>query len=140
REAAQAEAARKVAQAEAARAEAARADAARRKAQVEAARSRDAGNNARPPSPQAPINAKAKPPAALPKIELLAKSETASAMPRPPAPRPRPAPAGGAVVGRYALQENANALRDYYRSQNVRVAIEQITANGRPMYQVRIWR
>ncbi|MBL8248350.1 MAG: SPOR domain-containing protein, partial [Candidatus Competibacter sp.] len=47
---------------------------------------------------------------------------------------------GGTVAGSYALQENASALRDYYRSQNIRAAVESIMVNGRPMYRVRIWR
>ncbi|MEI2783432.1 MAG: hypothetical protein V9H25_20235 [Candidatus Competibacter sp.] len=85
----------------------------------------------------------------MPKIELLAKSEAPTATPRPAPPAAAPAPThpqqpasagGGTVAGSYALQENANALRDYYRSQNVRAAVERINANGRPMYQVRIWR
>jgi hypothetical protein len=44
------------------------------------------------------------------------------------------------VVGSYALRENANALRDYYRSQKVRSEVEQTMAGARPMYRVRIWR
>ncbi|HRE56126.1 MAG TPA: hypothetical protein PLP22_15215, partial [Candidatus Competibacter sp.] len=97
-----------------------------------------------PPAP-APAPVRVKPTPALPKIELLAKSEPVAALPpqRPPAPvvRSQPAPTGtSTVAGRYALQENANALRDYYRSQNIRVAVEPINVNGRPMYQVRVWR
>ncbi|MFZ1862361.1 MAG: hypothetical protein WAV81_17105, partial [Candidatus Competibacter sp.] len=146
REEARAEAARKTAQAEAARTEAARAETARRKAQTELASAREL-NTTRSATPSA-NTAKTNPAVVpLPKIELLAKSESISpAPPRPVAPatsRPQlqPAPAGaGTVAGRYALQENANTLRDYYRSQNIRVAIEQISVNGRPIYQVRIWR
>ena len=79
-------------------------------------------------------------------IPGTASREPATPSAAPP-PRPQPAPAapasssgGGAVVGSYALQENAYALRDYYRSQNVRAGVERVTINGRPMFQVRIWR
>ena len=109
-----------------------------------------------PPSAQSP---KATPPKAtpppestLPKIHLLAKSEIPTTTPRPPAPqssqslpstaKPQTAPpiGGGTVAGSYVLPENANALRDHFRNQNVRVAVERVTVNGRLMYQVRIWR
>ena len=132
--AAQADAAQKTEQAEAARREAARAETARKAAQTESA----------------------KPAVTLPKLQLVSRAEsTATARePGPPsptatAPAPRSAPnlppssapvSGGTVAGSYALQENATALRDYYRSQNIRAAVEQITVNGRPMYRVRIWR
>ena len=129
--------AQKSAQAEIARTETARAEAARRTAQAETAPARTG----------TPVSeaARSKPSAALPKIELVSRAE--------PAPRSAPAPlrsesaastssplSGGAVVGSYALQENAYALRDYYRSQNVRAGVERVMANGRPMYQVRVWR
>ncbi len=127
--------------------EAARAEAARRKAQAEATRVGIA--NTRPEAPRTD-SVRPKPPAALPKIQLVAKSEPPTTAARPPAasapaatpPRPQPPPpsAGGAVVGSYALRENANALRDYYRSQKIRVAVEEFVANGRPMFRVRIWR
>lgn len=82
----------------------------------------------------------------LPKLQLLAKSENPSVTASrptisPPIARPQPSTGGpGVVAGNYVLQENANSLRDYYRNQNVRVAIERVTVNGRQMYQVRIWR
>jgi len=44
------------------------------------------------------------------------------------------------VVGGYALRENANALRDYYRGQKIRAVVEESVVNGRPLYRVRIWR
>jgi hypothetical protein len=87
-----------------------------------------------------------KPSNRLPKIHLLAKSENPSALltrPATPAPATRPqsnAAGPGVVAGNYVLQENANSLREYYHNQNVRVAIERVTVNGRQMYQVRIWR
>ncbi len=131
RKAAQAEAARKAAQAEAARRETARAEAARKAAQATARR-------ADPPKPAAP----------LPKLELIARSEApATRTPRPvspPPPQKQPAatpPAGaGSVVGSYALQENAFAVRDQFRSRNVRAAVERIVVNDRQIYQVRVWR
>jgi cell division septation protein DedD len=129
RRAAQAEAARKTAQAEAARQEIARAEAARRTAQTTARR-------AESPRPAAP----------LPKLELIARSEApATSVPRPASPPPRPQPAAAPadasrVVGSFALQENAFTLRDQFRSQNVRAAVERIVVNDRPMYQVRVWR
>ena len=49
-------------------------------------------------------------------------------------------PNGGSVVGSYAMQVNANAVRDYYRSQKIRAVVEEVMANGRAIYQVRIWR
>ncbi len=132
RRAAQAEAARRDAQAETARREAARAEAAHREA-------------ARP-----------KAPSALPKIELVSRSENASPAAKPPAPPaaakpPRPQPpqepvasaptrGGGTVVGSFAIQENAYAVRDDYRNQNIRAGVERVTVNGRTLYQVRIWR
>lgn len=103
---------------EATRQKAARAEAARRKAQAEAAR--------------------AKPPTVAPPIELVARSQP------PVTPDPPAAPAtgggGGTVVATYAMQDNAYAVRDRYRSRNIRAAVEQTTANGRPLYLVRIWR
>jgi hypothetical protein len=44
------------------------------------------------------------------------------------------------VVGSYALRENADALRDYYRGRSIRAAVEETTINGRLMYRVRVWR
>jgi hypothetical protein len=89
----------------------------------------------------------------LPKIELVSRTEPAArpaSTPAPAAAPPRPTaaapaapasrPSGGNIVGSYALQENAYALRDYYRSQNVRAGVERIMLNDRPMYQVRVWR
>ncbi|MCP5133532.1 MAG: hypothetical protein H6976_07960 [Gammaproteobacteria bacterium] len=107
---AQAEAARRVAQAEAARVEAARAEAARRKAQAESR---------------------------LPKLELVSVPRT-SAMPRASSPAPARS-SGGKIVGQYAIQENAVVLRDQYRSRNIRAEVERTTANQRTMYMVRIW-
>jgi len=106
--------------------------------------------DARPAAPRTD-SVRVKPPAALPKIELVAKSEAPVAAQRPPTtpapavapPRPQqppPASAGGTVVGSYALRENANALRDYYRGQKIRAEVEQAMINGRQMYRVRIWR
>ncbi|MDG4583705.1 MAG: SPOR domain-containing protein, partial [Candidatus Competibacter sp.] len=112
----QAEAARRAAQAEAAR-RAAQAEAARRKAQAEAARAK-------------PLTT------ALPQIELVAKPRTPAAAPSPPAAAPT---GGSVVVASFALQDNAYAVRDRYRSRNIRAAVEQTTANGRPLYLVRIW-
>jgi hypothetical protein len=99
--------------------------------------------------PPAPDTARPKPPVTLPKIELVSRTETAL-RPAPAATPPRPASAapttpaspasGGSVAGSYALQENAYALRDYYRSQNVRAGVERIMVNDRPTYQVRVWR
>ena len=149
RESARAEAARKSAQEEAVRkaalAEAARAEAARRRAQVEATGASDARARSEPPRTE---DARTRSPAALPNIELVAKSEALSATARPSAPpagastpsQPAPASVGGAVVGNYALRENANALRDYYRSQKIRAVVEEVMTSGRTMYRVRIWR
>jgi hypothetical protein len=83
-------------------------------------------------------------PPTLPKLELVSRSET-PAPPQAPAPPPRqPTPAnpasGGSVAGSYAIQENAFAVRDQYRSRNIRAEVERIMVSGRPMYQVRIWR
>ena len=114
---ARAEAIRRAAQADAARAEAVRAEAARRAAQADAARAE-----------AATIELQSRPmtsmPARVPVIPTLPDSTSS----------------GGSVVGSYALQENAYALRDYYRSQNVRAEAEKIMVSGRPMYQVRVWR
>ncbi|HNW79686.1 MAG TPA: SPOR domain-containing protein, partial [Candidatus Competibacteraceae bacterium] len=80
--------------------------------------------------------------------QKAAQAETARARPpeRPPTPAPaleapaRPSAGGGTIAGRFALQENAYAVRDQYRSQNIRASVEQVNTGGRPMYQVRIWR
>ena len=107
---------------------------------------RTEADSARPEAPRTE-STRPKSPAALPKIELVAKSQAPTAAARPAAPPPAAAPtpappatAGGAVVGSYALRENANALRDYYRSQKIRAVVEETVANGRPLYRVRIWR
>ena len=100
----------------------ARAEAARRAAQADAARAEAARAEA------ATIELQSRPmtsmPARVPVIPTL----------------PANTSSGGSVVGSYALQENAYALRDYYRSQNVRAEAEKMIVNDRPMYQVRVWR
>lgn len=136
--------------AEAARREASRADAARKAAQAEAPPTaapkrsgpREAARQApkQKPPPLGLKRQRLKPPGVnhrrrFPKSELVSRTETATAAPRPAPARSTAASSGGTVVGRYALQENAYALRDYYRSQNIRAGVEQIMANDRTMYQ-----
>ncbi|MFZ1831058.1 MAG: hypothetical protein WAW42_20315, partial [Candidatus Competibacteraceae bacterium] len=109
-------------------AEATRAEAARRKAQAESTQT----------ARTTPVRSSP----ALPTLELVSRSET---RPSPPAPPPRQPtlanPAShGAVAGSYAIQENAFAVRDQYRSRNIRAEVERVMVSGRPMYQVRIWR
>ena len=144
-QAAQTEAAQKAALAEAARLKAARAEAARRKSRAETT----VGGVATPPTETTRGDgARPKPPAAFPKIDLIAKAEGPSAVARttaPPAPAatpraPPPVRPSGAVIGSYVLQENANALRDYYRARKIRAEVELTLVNGRPLYRVRVWR
>ncbi|HAS50573.1 MAG TPA: hypothetical protein DCS21_02000, partial [Gammaproteobacteria bacterium] len=51
-----------------------------------------------------------------------------------------PSASGGSVAGSYAIQENAFAVRDQYRSRNIRAEVDRIMVGDRPMYQVRVWR
>jgi hypothetical protein len=84
-------------------------------------------------------------PDALPKIQLLAKSEILSVKNNSHVPIPanitnfHSSSVSSSVAGSYSIQENANALRDYYLVQNIRAVVERVTIDGRQIYQVRIW-
>ena len=74
-------------------------------------------------------------------IELQSRSMTSAPARVPAIPTlPTNTPNGGSVVASYAMQENANALRDYYRSQKIRAVVEETEFGGRPLYRVRIFR
>lgn len=47
---------------------------------------------------------------------------------------------GGTIGGSYAVQENAIALRNYYRTQNIRAEVKRTTVYGRLLYVTCIWR
>ncbi len=84
-------------------------------------------------------------PDALPKIQLLAKSEILSVKNNSHVSVPanttnfHSSGGGSSVAGSYSIQENASALRDYYRVQNIRAVVERVIIDGRQIYQVRIW-
>ena len=86
---------------------------------------------------QAPTRAPTAAPTAAPTRAPTSAPTSAPAAAPPQSPT---ANTSGAVVASYALRENANALRDYYRSQKIRAVVEETAANGRPLYRVRIWR
>ena len=46
---------------------------------------------------------------------------------------------GVMIGGSYAVQENAIALRNYYRTQHIRAEVERTTVNGRPLYVTCVW-
>ena len=118
-------------QVEAAREKAARAAAARE----EAAAARAAALETAPAAATRAATLEAAP------IELQSRSMTSAPARVPAIPTlPTNTPNGGSVVGSYAMQGNAYALRNYYQSRNIRAEVERIMVNNRALYQVRVWR